>query len=192
MMPGRSALTWIERGLWTIGIALALWCAMVLAEAHRTANMPVPSPAVRTLPGDTSDAAVPAPADGAWLARLEAPSIKLTSTVLEGTDDATLRRGAGHIENTPLPGQDGNIGIAGHRDTIFRPVRRIKVGDPLVLSTADRVYNYRVTKTFIVEPRDVYVLDPTDRPSLTLVTCYPFEFIGHAPKRFIVRAELVR
>jgi sortase A len=114
----------------------------------------------------------------------------MTTTVLEGSDDATLSHGAGHIEDTPFPGQPGNIGIAGHRDTVFRPLRHIKVGDPLHITTADRTYRYRISKTLIVGPDDVYVLDPTDRSTVTLVTCYPFDFIGHAPKRFIVQAEL--
>ena len=115
----------------------------------------------------------------------------LSATVLEGSDDGTLARAAGHIEDTAFPGQPGNIGIAGHRDTIFRPLRRLRPGDPLTLSTADRVFRYRVSGTQIVDPQDVYVLDPTDRPVVTLVTCYPFDFVGHAPRRFIVRAELV-
>jgi sortase A len=119
------------------------------------------------------------------------PSLKLSTTVLEGSDDATLRRASGHIEDTPFPGQPGNIGIAGHRDTVFRPLRHVRLGDTMNLTTADRVYHYRITKTLIVGPDDVYVLDPTDHPTLTLVTCYPFEFIGHAPRRFIVHADLV-
>jgi len=111
--------------------------------------------------------------------------------VLEGSDDAILNRAAGHIEETPLPGEGGNIGIAVHRDTVFRPLRRLRIGDTLELSTGDRVYRYRISKTMIVGPDDVYVLDRTRKPTLTLVTCYPFEFIGHAPKRFVVRADLV-
>ncbi len=132
-----------------------------------------------------------APAPGTLLGRLEAPSVHLSATLLEGSDDGTLSRGAGHIEDTPLPGQGGNVGIAGHRDTVFRPLRHVHVGDALSLTTADRVYRYRISKTSIVGPDDVYVLDPTKDPTLTLVTCYPFEFVGHAPKRFIVQAELV-
>src|SRR5205814_9816580 len=124
------------------------------------------------------------------LARLEAPTVQMTTSVLEGSDDGTLSRGAGHIEDTPFPGQPGNIGIAGHRDTVFRPLRRIKVGDPLAITTADRAYQYRVSRTLIVGPVDVYVLEPTQRPTLTLVTCYPFDFIGHAPKRFSGQCEL--
>src|SRR6185295_12456479 len=128
---------------------------------------------------------------GTVVARLDAPAVKLSAAVLEGSDDAILNRGAGHIEETALPGERGNIGIAGHRDTIFRPLRRLRVGDALNLSTSDRVYRYRISKTLIVGPEDVYVLNPTRQPTLTLVTCYPFDFIGHAPKRFIVQARLI-
>ncbi len=146
------------------------------------------------LPGDSGDpkaSAAPAPAAGTMLGRLEAPSVKLSTAVLEGSDDATLSRGSGHIEDTPFPGQPGNVGIAGHRDTTFRALRNIHLGDALEFKTADRLYRYRISKTMIVGPDDVYVLDPTPQPALTLVTCYPFEFVGHAPRRFIVRADLV-
>ena len=103
-----------------------------------------------------------------------------------------LARAAGHIEDTALPGDPGNVGIAGHRDTTFRPVRNLKAGDILRLTTTSGAFTYRIDRTFIVDPEDVYVLDPTDVPSLTLVTCYPFTFIGHAPKRYIVRATLTQ
>jgi len=199
-----TTLKWIERGLLAIGAMLAIWCALVLVEARRTAAMPVPPPGASTpaakLPGESPADSLSAdrsarprrPVEpGAWVARLEAPSVRMAATVLEGTDDATLDRGAGHIEETPFPGEPGNIGIAGHRDTTFRSVRNLRLGDPLVLTTADRVYRYRITKTSIVNPEDMYVLDPADHPTLTLVTCYPFEFIGHAPRRFIVHADLV-
>src|SRR5207245_8612974 len=112
------------------------------------------------------------------------------TTVLKGTADGTLILGSGHIEDTPFPGQPGNIGIAGHRDTVFRPLRNVKVGDSLNLATADRTYRYRISKTLIVGPDDVYVLNPTEQPTLTLVTCFPFEFIGHAPKRYVIQATL--
>ncbi|OLC52424.1 MAG: hypothetical protein AUH43_00145 [Acidobacteria bacterium 13_1_40CM_65_14] len=128
---------------------------------------------------------------GTVIARLDAPAVQLSTAVLEGSDDAILNRGAGHIEDTALPGERGNIAIAGHRDTIFRPVRRMRAGDVLNLSTSDRVYHYRISNTLVVGPDDVYVLNPTRQPTLTLVTCYPFDFIGHAPKRFIVQAQLI-
>jgi len=200
-MTRDNILRWLERGLLTVGVVLGAWCAAVLVEAkfHRAAPVAPPlivtQTAVPVLPGEngggTPHPATPSAfAAGAVIAKLEAPSVQMATTVLEGSDDATLSRGAGHIEDTPFPGQPGNIGIAGHRDTVFRPLRRVKVGDPLQITTADRTYRYRISKTLIVGPDDVYVLDPTERPTVTLVTCYPFDFIGHAPKRFIVQAEL--
>jgi sortase A len=200
-MNRENVLRWIERGLLTVGVVLGAWCAAALVEARFHQAVPVAAPlkvtqtAVPVLPGDRGSSAphpaAPSAAVGAVIAKLDAPSVQMTTTVLEGSDDATLSRGAGHIEDTPFPGQPGNIGIAGHRDTVFRPLRHIKVGDPLDLTTADRTYRYRISKTLIVGPDDVYVLDPTDRSTVTLVTCYPFDFIGHAPKRFIVQAELM-
>jgi sortase A len=195
-MTKKSLLRWLERGLLATGAALGVWCAVVLVEARYTQRMPIPRLVVTqtVLPGEANNPdmhALPAPAPGAWVARLEMPSVTLSTTVLEGTDDRTLSRGSGHIEDTPFPGQAGNIGIAGHRDTVFRPLRNIHLGDALNLTTADRVYHYKISKTLIVGPDDVYVLDPTAHPTLTLVTCYPFEFVGHAPRRFIVQADLV-
>lgn len=198
----RPMLRWLERALFAIGGVLALWCAVVMIEARHFASLPVPPPSAASrarLPGDASTSPSPtgtsgstmALAAGSWIARVEAPSVHLSATVLEGTDDGTLLRAAGHIEDTAFPGEAGNVGIAGHRDTTFRPVRHLRVGDPLTLTTADRIYRYRVSKTVIVQPEDVWVLDPADHPMLTLVTCYPFEFIGHAPTRFIVQAVLV-
>jgi sortase A len=202
-------MRWLERGLIAAGVGLGAWCAVVLTEARFVNQVAVPAsdsaPVVvtqtlpngaRPLPGDGASAGsarpfAAAPAPGTLIGRLEAPSVQLSATLLEGSDDGTLSRGAGHIEDTPLPGQGGNVGIAGHRDTVFRPLRHVHVGDAMSLTTADRIYRYRVSKTSIVGPDDVYVLDPTPAPTLTLVTCYPFEFVGHAPKRFIVQAELV-
>jgi sortase A len=197
-MTRDSLLRWLERGLLSVGIGLAAWCAAVLVEARFHSQLPIPAPAplkvtqTLILPGDGGGAAPrPAPLAGTLIGRLEAPTVKMSATVLEGSDDGTLSRGAGHIEDTPFPGEPGNVGIAGHRDTVFRPLRHIQVGDPLELTTADRLYKYKISKTAIVGPNDVYVLDPTEKPTLTLVTCYPFEYVGHAPKRFIVQAQLV-
>jgi len=186
-------LRWLERSLLAFGLALGLWCAVVLVRAHQTQNMRPPKVTVTqtVLPGTQAPPPIPEPAPGSWVARLEIPSVRLATTVLEGTDDGTLSRGSGHIEDTPFPGRAGNVGIAGHRDTVFRPLRHIRLGDEMNLTTADRVYHYKISKTLIVTPDDVYVLDPTERPTLTLVTCYPFDFIGHAPRRFIVQAALV-
>jgi sortase A len=200
-MTREAWLRWTERGLLAFGLTLAAWCAVILVEArfYNSLQVPVGEPLIitQTLPPDANNSAAhgavaAAPAPGTFVGRLEVPSIQLSTTVLEGSDDATLGRASGHIEDTPFPGQPGNVGIAGHRDTVFRPLRHVHLGDALVLKTADRVYRYRIRKTFIVGPDDVYVLDPTEQPTLTLVTCYPFEFIGHAPQRFIVQADLVK
>ena len=193
-------LIWIERTLLAIGLALAVWCAVVLLEARYTRSLPPqPSPlkVTMTLPGEdekgsaTTRVQRSAMKPGTVIGTLTVPRLRLSTPVLEGSDDGTLRSGAGHIEDTPFPGEAGNVGIAGHRDTVFRPLRHIQVGDPLELKTADRLFKYKISKTIIVGPDDVYVLDPTEKPTLTLVTCYPFDFIGHAPKRFIVQAQLV-
>ncbi len=181
-----------------VGAATAAWCAAAWLETQYTQRLAVPSSlAARRLPGDAG-ARSPRGTSGRMgielgtvIARLDAPAVQLSTAVLEGSDDAILNRGAGHIEDTALPGERGNIAIAGHRDTIFRPVRRMRAGDVLNLSTSDRVYHYRISNTLIVGPDDVYVLNPTRQPTLTLVTCYPFDFIGHAPKRFIVQAQLI-
>ena len=127
----------------------------------------------------------PAPAP---LAVLRIAKIRLEVPVLPGTDDRTLDRGVGHIEGTALPGTDGNLAIAGHRDGFFRGLKDIATGDLIEVVTVRETSTYRVERTWVVDPTDVSVLDPTPGPALTLVTCYPFYFIGSAPRRFIVRA----
>ena len=125
------------------------------------------------------------------LAVLRIKRIGVEAAVLEGTDDWTLNRAVGHIEDTALPGAAGNSGIAGHRDGFFRALKDIADGDALEIETERGVDDYRVERIWIVDPDDVSVLDPTPSPSVTLVTCYPFYYIGSAPQRFIVRAVRV-
>jgi sortase A len=126
--------------------------------------------------------------DAAVLAVLRIPKIKLTVPVLEGTDDSTLNRGVGHIEDTTGPGAVGNVGIAGHRDGFFRGLKDVAAGDALDMDVRGRTEHYRVEHIWIVEPEDVWVIDPTPGAAVTLVTCYPFYYIGAAPQRYIVRA----
>ena len=114
--------------------------------------------------------------------------IHLEAPVLEGTDDLTLNRGVGHIEGTAYFGQNGNVGIAGHRDGFFRGLKDIKVGDRIDLEEANRHETYVVDHLEIVNPSNVQVLRSNSKPTLTLVTCYPFYYIGSAPQRFIVHA----
>lgn len=124
------------------------------------------------------------------IAVLRIPSLDIEVAVLPGTDELTLNRGVGHIDGTAMPGQAGNVGLAGHRDGFFRPLKSVEPGARVELATLDATLEYRVTDTWIVDPSDVHVLDQTTEPSITLVTCYPFYFVGHAPQRYVVRAVL--
>jgi sortase A len=124
------------------------------------------------------------------LGRLEIPTLGVSTIVREGEDARTLQLAIGHIAGTALPGTAGNMGLAGHRDTFFRKLREIDPGDVIRMVAVEGTFTYVVESTQIVDPGDLWVLDPTPEPSLTLVTCYPFTYIGEAPQRFIVRARL--
>jgi sortase A len=126
------------------------------------------------------------------VAVLRIPKVHLEAPVLDGTDDLTLNRGVGHIVGTDRPGEDGNIGIAGHRDGFFRVLKDVSPGDPIELVTPERAVRYVVDQIVLVRPDDVSVLQPRSRPSLTLITCYPFYFVGSAPQRYIVQASVER
>jgi sortase A len=123
------------------------------------------------------------------LAVLRIPRLGLEVAVLEGTDEWTLDRGVGHIEGTAGPGDPGNVGIAGHRDGFFRVLKDVAAGDVLELALRGGARRFRVTRLSIVGPDDGEVIAPTTRNLVTLVTCYPFYFVGSAPQRFIVQAE---
>ncbi len=132
----------------------------------------------------------PAVKTGDVLGRVDIPRLGISVAVLQGTSSRTLRLGAGHIEGTPLPGDTGNSGIAGHRDTFFRELKDIRENDEIQLQTATDLFHYRVDWVKVVDPDDITVLEPsTQESALTLVTCYPFYFVGSAPKRFVVRAH---
>lgn len=129
--------------------------------------------------------------EGSTLGRIEIQQIGLAAMILEGTSEETLHRAVGHIQGTPLPGQSGNVAIAGHRDTFFRGLRNIQLGDEITVTTLSGSHHYRVDSTKVVDPQQTEVLDDAGGDTLTLVTCYPFNFIGSAPRRFIVRARKI-
>lgn len=135
-----------------------------------------------------TESRVAAGRESSTLGRIEISSIGLSVMIMEGTSGRTLRRAVGHISGTALPGMPGNVAIAGHRDTFFRSLRNIHKDDMITLTTLKGVYHYRVDSTELVEPDDMSVLDNSGDAVLTLVTCYPFYFVGPAPQRFIVRA----
>jgi sortase A len=126
---------------------------------------------------------------GSIVGMLDLPRLKLSTPVIEGDDDGTLERAVGHLPDTPLPWEGGNSAMAGHRDGLFRPLKNVKVGDEIRFRTTQEEFRYRVTGTSIVAPDDVSVLESTGQASLTLITCYPFHYVGAAPKRFIVHAQ---
>ncbi len=127
--------------------------------------------------------------EGQTLGRMDIPRLGLSVAIFQGTQSKTLRIGAGHIEGTAIPGEAGNSGIAAHRDTFFRPLQNIHTKDEIQIETARGFSNYQVDSIRIVPPDEVAVLEPTTESGLTLVTCYPFYFVGAAPKRFIVHAH---
>lgn len=157
-------------------------------EAQQAQPRDVGQQPARTVP-DPGPALPIAP--GSVIGRIEVPRLKISAVVRSGVDDKTLKRAVGHVPETALPGQPGNVGIAAHRDTFFRNLRGVKVGDTIRMVTPGGTYEYQVDSLKIVWPTNVEVLDPTPEPAMTLVTCYPFNYVGSAPKRFIVRAKQI-
>jgi sortase A len=128
----------------------------------------------------------------ALVGRIELPRIKLSALAREGVDTRTLRGSAGHVPGSALPGESGNAAFAAHRDTFFGPLRDVRRGDEIAVTTAQGEFRYVVSGMRVVDPSDVSVLRASTEPTLTLITCYPFDYIGSAPRRFIVTARLVR
>jgi sortase A len=131
----------------------------------------------------------PAANEGDVLGRMDIPRLGVSVAVLQGTKSRMLRLGAGHIKGTPLPGEPGNSGIAGHRDTFFRELKNVRQNDEIEFQTATGLFRYEVDWVKLVAPDDISVLAPSTESVLTLVTCYPFYFVGPAPERFVVRAH---
>jgi sortase A len=171
---------WAEVGAWAFGIlCLGAWGTLRIegAAGARRALASFEAPEAAGLPDTASPLAV-----------LRIPKTHLEVAVLRGTDDATLNRGVGHIDGTALPGEHGNAGIAGHRDGFFRSLKDLGPADIIEIESPQGKETYRVERIWVVDPDEVSVLDPTPTRSLTLVTCYPFYFVGPAPQRYIVRA----
>jgi sortase A len=190
----------LQLALFLVAGVTAAWVAYgsVRAAVYREVNIarienaPLPGP----LPAATVVVADPKAADeddglgpDGVVGVLEIPRLKLSEVVASGEDDKTLKVAIGHLLDTPLPWAQGNSVLAAHRDTHFRPLRDIQHGDLVRLKTRRGVLDYYVKDTMIVAPTDVWVMAPSTDRRLTLVTCYPFNYVGSAPQRFIVRAE---
>lgn len=157
-------------------------------QAAREFERPVlDSPSTRAAAPPATFRGVPR---GETLAKLKIPRLDAELYVIEGDGPRELRRGPGHLAGTALPGEKGNCVIAGHRDTHFRVLKDIREGDDIVLQTDSGQYLYRVRKTHIVSPENTSALRPTSTATVNLITCYPFYYVGSAPKRFVVEAQL--
>jgi len=182
----------VEVGLWATGAVLLIAAVGVRADAglyqwragrqleQVIATPPAAPELVRT-----------AIAEGTPLAKLSIPRLGLEAIVAEGVAETVLSRAVGHLPSSARPGESGNMALAAHRDTFFRPLEGIRVGDVVRVETPSGVDLYRVEWLSVVEPNDVTVLAATGHGALTLVTCYPFRYVGPAPERFVVRARRV-
>ena len=188
---------WIERGLAAVGASCLLWVgatsvsAIVYQVEHRASLERVGQFLHRPEADLEANGVKTTLEAGAPIGRLEIPRLGLTAVVAEGDDEKTLKLAVGHLPDTPLPWQEGNSALAGHRDSFFRPLRHIQVGDDIQLTTVRGTLRYRVTRHTVVDPAELWVLNPSPAAALTLITCYPFDYVGPAPRRFIVHAERV-
>lgn len=187
----------LERAFLVIGLACLGWYGLTAADAAYTqrgaraaldqlmdkADTPMPPAPAAGEPAPTMDDNL--------VGLLEIPRLGVSTPVVEGDDSRALRGAAGHLRDTPRPWESGNSAIAAHRDGLFRPLKNIRIGDEVTVMTPRGEVRYEVKRTRIVMPTDLSVLAPTQGQTLTLITCYPFNYIGSAPKRFIVQAERV-
>jgi sortase A len=193
MSSARTALVW---GFATVGLLFCGFCAYRILDArfYQARESMRLEEALRV--GTTRDESVlpagrPPRKAGSLVGRLDIPRLHMSAIVLEGADEKTLDRGVGRISATADPGEAGNVVLGGHRDTFFRPLRGIRRGDAIAVTTPAGRFRYRVEWTQVVRPEETGVLMTTPDPVLTLVTCYPFRYLGSAPQRFIVRARQV-
>ena len=195
--PRPRTRRWLERLLIAVGVLCLGYFLYAYAEArlYQSFEDQQLNAILKSAPETSASTAKAAPrhappAPGSTIGRIEIPRLHVSAVIRAGSDARTLQLAVGYIPGTALPGESGNVGLAGHRDTFFRKLRNINPDDEIRITTKDGVYHYYVQRTNIVEPTDVWVLNPTTFPALTLVTCYPFTYIGSAPQRFIVRAAL--
>ena len=188
---------WSERLSWGVGLALLVWCGFAFTEGalFQSAESATLDRTLEPQSAEANSASTHSPnTTPRLIGRLEIPRVHMSVMVVDGDDEKTLRVAAGHLSDTPLPWELGNSAIAGHRDTFFRPLERVRVNDLVRVVTSQGNFQYQVSKILIVGPDDVSVLAKTrdSSSSLTLVTCYPFAYVGNAPKRYIVQAKPVK
>jgi sortase A len=180
-------LAYVERLLWTCGLLCIGYCLLLGGQARGTQRLaerigePLPEKNVAPVGLAKDDV----------IGRIEIPALALSAPITGDYDGDSLRKGVGHIPGTAVPGGLGTVGLAGHRDSFFRPLRRIAAKMEIRLIDETGTYHYVVDSTEIVSPDKVEVLNIVARPELTLITCFPFDYVGAAPERFIVHAHLL-
>lgn len=192
---GDRGRRWLGRGLLLVGAGLLVWWLWVAVEGYafqatvtrrlEALGRPLRSRALVEVASATRREAD----ESGVVGRIEIPRLKLSAPVIDGTSGRALRRGVGHVERTAYPGERGNVALAGHRDTWFRALNRVERGDLIRLRTPDGSFVYAVESFRIVDPQRGDLLNETRSPRLTLVTCYPFKWVGPAPQRFVVFAR---
>lgn len=190
------AIRWLERSLLVVGFVCLAWAGttwlesrMFQREQSRALELARVNHGTTTV--SSTDGRAPIAAVTGPIGRLVIPRLEVSVIVMPGEDEATLRKAVGHLSDTPLPWNGGNTALAGHRDTFFRPLEHVRVGDHIQLDTPHGRFGFRVHRTVVVDPEDMSVLEPSATPTLTLITCYPFRVVGPAPKRFVVQARRV-
>lgn len=166
------------------GILALGYAGFTVVDSHHYQHVQMQNFAGQRLP--------PAPrvlAEGDLLGELQVPRLRLSAFVVQGDSSSTLKRAVGHLAETALPGELGNVALAGHRDTFFRPLRDIRLGDEIRFKTRERSFEYRVESIDVVKPTDIQVLKSTTGHNLILLTCFPIHYLGPAPKRLVVRAR---
>lgn len=198
-MPANRRHDWLrafEGALYAVAAVSLIWYASVRIGAAREQSALAAelerSRATLQAPGQRAAHRPPPLATREMVGRIEVSRLKLSAFAREGVDTGTLRGSAGHVPGSALPGEAGNAAFAAHRDTFFRPLKGVRKGDEIAVTTPRGEFRYVVSATRVVDPSDVSVLRASSDPTLTLVTCYPFDYIGSAPKRFIVTARLLQ
>lgn len=182
----------VEWLLLAVAVVCLEWYGLRMYEIHRrqtAARVDIERSLSNPPPADDGDLST-IPPDG-LIGRLDIPRLDISAPVEAGEDNSVLDFAVGYLPDTPLPWKPGNSAFAAHRDRLFRPLARIRVGDDIRLSTIHGDLQYKVTRTLVVNPGDLWVLDPSPDADLTLITCFPFEYVGRAPKRFIVQARKI-
>jgi len=199
--PGRSRfilIATLSAGALILGLLCVGWALLNIREDEvsvatitykATVATEAPAPAVEVPPAEP---VYPSnPKTGARMGVLSIPALELSLPIIQGTRDSDLRKGVGHFVNSVLPGQSDNCVLSGHRDTVFTKLGKMKVGDLLVTETVAGTFTYKIRRIRIVHKDDRTVIVPADHAVLTVTTCYPFRYVGSAPDRYVLSADLV-